>query len=143
MSAATASDQLIVNPGALRLLVVAIAISIGFYGVNFALSGSCLYLLRSPHRRKRFKERFPKMIWWFIYIFTMLGCATYAAADQVLSFHSTVNENVWLPQSISVAFWKDEFVPYSLYVHAAPVSLPFIILGADLFMVCTWYPSSK
>lgn len=103
---------------------VILGVSTGLYGVNVALSVACLYLLTTTRDQTQYRPA--KLVIFFIYILGMLGLATYAVVS--------VSQNTSRLSGITAT---GNLSPGGLYPQGeATIALPFMILGADAFMVC-------
>lgn len=102
---------------------IILAISTGLYGMNVALSASCLYLLTTTRGQTQYRP--VKMVAFHIYILGMLGLATYAAVD--------LSQNLAL-EGQPKTLWPEKSSPGNPQGEAT-ISLPFIFFGADAFMV--------
>lgn len=102
----------------LRWSLTTLALSIGMFGMNISLSASCVYPLTTSQGRTQYRPA--KVITSHIYILYMLGLATYAAVH-------------------SFQYSYTELKLMGGYRQVDVISLPFMILGADAFMVCINY----
>lgn len=119
------SEALVVTLEDLKQIIITAAVSAGMYGINVALSISCLYLLTTTKGHIRYPPA--KMILGHFYILAVLGLATHAA----------VYVSQFLVEEVGSANITGQEGPYGPYHDEIPISLPFVILTADAFMVCT------
>lgn len=115
----------------LQDIVITCALSTGLYGINVALSVSCLHLLIVTRGHLQYHPT--KVVAFYIYILGMLGFATQAAVNVFQYFPGTVamvNGQLKTSGLTFALVMRDGPIP-----QEAAISLPFIILGYVLFMV--------
>lgn len=107
---------------------IAVQSSTAIYGVNLALGASCLYLLKSATPLR--KDRRTKAVVLVLYVSGMLGFASQAIVHVTQMKLGEVGAFFAWPHSPpGTTIWGGS--------QSSPMSLPFVILGADMFMVYT------